>query len=161
MQFDWRKGTGFAGSIDAQTAGEHLEALREQAGEEGLTPDLIVADARNPESPLHAAFTWDVQKAAKARWRDEARQLVRAIVRKPESNDERERPIRAFISISDGWRRRYEPVDQVVTHQQMRSLMLSEAIKQFMALKRRYVHLAEFSELFAVVEDLAAAVSAK
>jgi hypothetical protein len=40
--------------------------------------DLIEA-ARNPEHPCHSNFTWDVEQAATERWRDQARELIRAV----------------------------------------------------------------------------------
>ncbi len=40
--------------------------------------DLIEA-ARHPLHPCHQCFTWDVDKAAEERWRDQARELIRAV----------------------------------------------------------------------------------
>ena len=44
-----------------------------------LTPDLVVAAARDKTSPLHAHFTWDIRKAAKERWLDQARALIKLV----------------------------------------------------------------------------------
>lgn len=38
--------------------------------------DLIEA-AKSPEHPCHGDFTWDIEKAAQERWRDQARYLIR------------------------------------------------------------------------------------
>ncbi len=38
--------------------------------------DLIDA-AKKPSHPCHGEFTWDVKQAAKERWRDQARKLIR------------------------------------------------------------------------------------
>lgn len=40
------------------------------------TSDLIDA-ARDPAHPCHADFTWDIQDAARERWHDQARALIR------------------------------------------------------------------------------------
>jgi len=40
--------------------------------------DLIEA-ARSPEHPCHDDFTWDIEKAAEERWRDQARKLIRQV----------------------------------------------------------------------------------
>lgn len=55
-----------------------LEEIAEQhAGR--LTPEAVVADARNPKSPLHEHFEWDTKKAAAQHWLDTARQLIRSV----------------------------------------------------------------------------------
>ena len=46
---------------------------------EGLTPAAIVADARSPDSPLHAEFDWNIEKAAQKHWEDRARELIQAV----------------------------------------------------------------------------------
>jgi hypothetical protein len=44
-----------------------------------LRPSDVVADARNPKSPLHDCFTWDVRKAAARYWVEQARELIVSI----------------------------------------------------------------------------------
>jgi hypothetical protein len=56
---------------------EYLIQLHELHGT--LTPDLVVEDAKRPDSPLHELFDWDVQRAAEAHWREVARQLIRNV----------------------------------------------------------------------------------
>lgn len=56
---------------------EYLIALHAKHGT--LTPDLVVADARRKDSPLHDLFEWDTKKAALAHWHDTARQLIRNV----------------------------------------------------------------------------------
>jgi hypothetical protein len=61
-----------------QSAHEYLVAMHERLGE-SLTPELVVKDARRPESPLFPLFDWDVEKAAEAHWHDVARSLIRNV----------------------------------------------------------------------------------
>lgn len=44
-----------------------------------LTPEIVVEDAKRPESPLHPLFEWDVGKAATAHWYEVARHLIRNV----------------------------------------------------------------------------------
>jgi hypothetical protein len=44
-----------------------------------ITPEQVVEDAKDPDSPLHAYFEWDVELAAKQRWLDQARTLIRSV----------------------------------------------------------------------------------
>jgi len=44
-----------------------------------LTPDMILHDARRPDSPLHHLFEWDNERAA-AEWRlEQARSVIRTV----------------------------------------------------------------------------------
>lgn len=57
---------------------KRLSALAKKAG--GLlTAEVVVEDARNPSSPLHAHFDWDNDVAAE-KWRlEQARRLIRSV----------------------------------------------------------------------------------
>lgn len=44
-----------------------------------ITPDMVVDDAMDPESPLHKYFDWDVQSAARKHWRATARGLIKKV----------------------------------------------------------------------------------
>ena len=56
---------------------EYLIALYREHGM--LTPEMVVADAANPESPLHAVIEQDDAKAAHQHRLDRARELIRGV----------------------------------------------------------------------------------
>jgi hypothetical protein len=58
---------------------EHIELIRQTTGE--LTPEGVLDDARNPNSPLHECFTWDDGVAAEAFRLIQAKAVVRVAVR--------------------------------------------------------------------------------
>ena len=60
-----------------KAARDRLRELEEKHGR--LTPDLVIKDARNPSSPLHSCFEWNVKKAALAYWREQARDLIASV----------------------------------------------------------------------------------
>jgi hypothetical protein len=55
-----------------------LIAMADKAGGV-LEPEKVVAAAKSPRSPLHAAFEWDDRQAAHLQRLDTARQLIRSI----------------------------------------------------------------------------------
>lgn len=57
---------------------ERLDQLS-KANRGRLTPAIVIADAKNPRSPLHGQFTWDIKKAAQQRWIEQARELIRSV----------------------------------------------------------------------------------
>ena len=44
-----------------------------------LEVDTVIEEAKNPESPLHSEFDWDVNQAAMEHWREQARRLIRSV----------------------------------------------------------------------------------
>jgi len=57
---------------------ERLERIA-AANDGRLTPDAVVADARNSNSPLHHLFEWDVDKAAEQHWLSTARKIISSV----------------------------------------------------------------------------------
>lgn len=98
--YAWREGVSFR--VDAQVAGEHIEALLEQH-EGAITPVQVVEDAKQPSSPIHGEFEWD-DAVAGEKWRlQTARQLVNnLVIVAVERDDKPEQPAtRAFVSVSN------------------------------------------------------------
>lgn len=58
---------------------EQIEHLRGLEKDGRLTPEAVVEDARDPGSPLHELFEWNVDKAAMKHWMDRARTLIRSV----------------------------------------------------------------------------------
>lgn len=56
---------------------EHINYLEQINGY--ITPDMLIADAKDPVSPLHNQFNWDVNEAAKAHWIETARKIIRSV----------------------------------------------------------------------------------
>ena len=77
------------------------EALMKIAERDGgkITPAAVIAEARNPKSVLHGAFTWDDTKAAR-KWRIfEAQNLIRRC-RVTIEQDGKEVETYAFVGLS-------------------------------------------------------------
>ena len=77
LSYRWKPGAIVR--ADANVVGAELERLTAQHG--GVTPRLLVEEARREDSPLHDAFdTWDVHLAAERHWEERARYILRNIV---------------------------------------------------------------------------------
>lgn len=55
----------------------HVRSLEDARG--GITPDVVVADAKRKDSPLHDLFEWDKGKAAAMHWIQQAREVIGAV----------------------------------------------------------------------------------
>lgn len=64
---------------------EQMKAIRERLadlelqGGGRLTPNAVLEDAKDPDSPLHDSFEWDDEKAAHAHRIEQARALITSV----------------------------------------------------------------------------------
>ncbi len=154
----FQKGARSAREV-AQVVGEHMEYLREQAGGK-LTPDVVLEDARNPNSPLAPYFEWDDTEAARQYRIQQARGLIRSVVvRYRPTPDAPPRTVRAFLSTSDNeGRSHYTPSIHVMTDEQMRARAIRKAWDELQAFRKRYEELSEFAGLFASLDEIEASL---
>jgi hypothetical protein len=44
-----------------------------------ITPEIVLEDARDPTSPLHDCYNWDINQAAHEHWIETSRRLIRGV----------------------------------------------------------------------------------
>jgi hypothetical protein len=160
MIYAWKPGTAIA-ALDAQTAGERLEAIRVTHGG-FLTPAQVVADARTDDSPLHPVFEWVDARAAE-RWREEqASYLIRhiTVVVERQGAEDDSPPIfaRAFVSVQfddpegDEPTQAYTAISVALQDGAMREQVVQRAYSELQAWRRRYADLKELAQVFEALD---------
>lgn len=137
----------------AKLVGEHLELLRQQCKGE-LTPQDVLADARNPNSPLHAYFEWDDSEAAEQYRLQQARGLIRAVVAVYVSDDKPAVRQKAYVHINEPSAPHYRETGHAMSVKSTRDIVLRQAWREFQAWRKRYRDLKEFSDLFDVADEV-------
>ena len=149
--YKWRPGSTF--KVDAQEAGEYLEELREQKEDEALTPTDVYEAAQDPDSPLHEEFEWDVEKAAKAHWRDRAGNLLRHLAVVRVWTEEASDGVPAFLSVNvTSGSRGYVSAEQVYASADYHEQVVEQALKMFKGLQARFGKLGELSDIWKAIE---------
>lgn len=153
--YEFSEGARFqSGAIgDPKIVGEHLELLRVQCNGE-LTPEDVVKDAENPNSPLHSFFEWKNSKAAHQYRLQQARGLIRTVVAVYVQDDKPAVRTRAYVHIPEGSTPHYRSADHAMSQKKTRDLVLDRALGELLAWKRRYRELKEFSNLFDEIDQL-------
>lgn len=146
-------------SPEAEVVGKRLEFLRQRCKGE-LTPQDVVDDARNNNSPLHSFFEWNNTKAAEAYRLQQARGLIRAVVAVYTSPDKPARRMKAYVHIPEPGAPHYRSVDHAMSQERTRDLVLRQAWREFQAWRRRYSELDEFAKLFETADHIAKKLSA-
>lgn len=152
MTYEWRAGHPVMPGVDAQRAGERIEALRKRNGG-NITPHLVVDDARSSRSALHKWFEWDDEAAAEAYRVAQARKLMGAIVVRIE---ERPLPMRAFVCVRDSEKegaKTYTSIHVAMEDEDLRKQLLNNALHELKSWRERYDELKQLAQIFAAVDE--------
>lgn len=132
-----------------------LLAVRTKRG--ALTPTILVNEARPTNHPLHTRFEWDDRVAGEAHRRQQARMLIATVVRYYPRTKGRDGSVREFHSIrgeATGLSS-YEPIDDIIADPVSTEILLRMMRQDWLTLKRRYDHFAEFRKM--VLDDMVGA----
>lgn len=156
LEYTWRDGARLqrGARVSAQLVGEHLEWLRVAASGE-LTPECVIAVARDPASALHSLFEWSETEAAHQYRLVQARALIRAVVVRYRNVPEAEtRAVVAFVNVKHPDRQYYTATAVALSDPERRVIVLRQAWDDFQALRKRYEDLTEFASLFAALDEI-------
>jgi hypothetical protein len=147
--YKWRPGSTF--KADAQEAGEFLEELREKNGGV-LTTTAVYEAAQDQDSPLHDDFEWDVEKAARAHWRERARDVMRhlAVVRIKTQKAPSGVPAFMSVNVTQG-KRGYVSADQVKSSADFREQVIDQALRLLNGLKSRFETIQELDGIWKAI----------
>lgn len=136
---------------DAQTAGEELDRIYRKHGQ--LDPKDIVDESRDTDAPLHGCFEWDDAVAAERYRMRQAGDIVRAIVTVPEGTGEQERQaVRAVVHVQGV----YLPFSVVFSDEEKMQELLTTALKDLAAFKKKYHDLAALAPVFSAIDEVSA-----
>lgn len=137
----------------AKLLGRMFDRLRQKHGK--LTAKIIVDEALADEkSPLRAYLTLNLAEAARKRWLDEARSLLRGVQVTIVGDTGPRQPVRAYVSVVTSNGRSYEPMMSVLSSDELRQQMLNQALVELRQFEARYRTLAELAEVFDAIIDV-------
>jgi len=156
VKYRWKKGTRLRS--DPQKIGEELEQIYQT--NQAVTPAAVTEFAKNnPDSLLGQCFEWDVQKAAEARWLDEARYVLRHIVMYAEV-DGQEKEVRAFwvVTVPDEDDEKpttvYRLITDIMDDEEQKAQLIRKARRELSQWQERYSNLREFAAIFSAIDSL-------
>lgn len=138
---------------DANVVGAHIEMLREKFRGE-LTPEDILDDAKNDNSPLHSFFEWSDSAAAHQHRLQQARGLIRSVVAVYVREDKPAVKTRAYVHVSQGETSHYREASHAMSQKATRDQVLQRALAELIGWQRRYKDLLEFAEFCDSIDQL-------
>ncbi len=152
----WTKGSRMSG--DAFGCYKELESIKRK-NKGVLKPNAIVDRAVNADNILHPIFTWDDSEAAVKFRAEQARKLVRSImVIRKDKKDTVSRPERMYTSVSSSpvketTNKVYVGIDEALSDPIMRDEVLSRAIREALAYRKKYAELSELAKVFTAIDE--------
>lgn len=137
---------------EASVVGAHIEMLREKFRGE-ITPEDILEDAKNDNSPLHSFFEWNDGDAAHQHRLQQARGLIRSVVAIYTHPDRPATRMKAYVHIPDK-EPHYREAGHAMSVKKTRDMVLQRAWSEFQQWRKRYESLKEFSDLFEVADEV-------
>jgi hypothetical protein len=157
-EYRFRKGSRLP--VDkAKGAGKRLAELHN--GNDEITPEIVLDDAKDRSSPLHGLFNWDNKTAAHQHRLWQARHLLRSvIVIYDVSPDRPPEEMHAYVKLTaleDEDRTPYYAMPRVLSDKDLRARLIAQALHEVEAWRMRYERLTELGEIFAAIDRLKAA----
>jgi len=121
-----------------------LELQRLAKVHDGLKPQQVVDEARDPSSPLHPHFEWDDTIAAEKHRLDQARQLIARCKFTITTPAKKEIKVRTFISTEQHGERSYKPVEIIASDDDLLKLALDEMKRDFERLEKKWASHREY-----------------
>lgn len=136
-----------------------LEALKQIAARDGglLRPAAVVEAARDVNSPLHNAFTWDDTEAARLYRLDQAQRLIRSF--KIEIDDGKKKfsaPVFINVSVDRTCGKEDNPyrlAEDVAKDEDLMEVAENDALEQLRGIRSRYGHLKRLHRIWSAIDD--------
>jgi len=140
--------TAGGGASGAGTLSALLEDVRLKYG--SLVPATVVAEAREPGSPLHSHFTWDEHANSEKYLLIRAAELIRRVqIRYVSPVDGEERSVRAYFPVRSGTVSAYVPTEEILSDPIQKALLLRQMKREWKEFEGRWKHMVEFADLIA------------
>lgn len=143
--------------VPAQQAGEYMSQLSQTEG--GLTAKRLLDESRDENALMHPCFEWDDAVAAEGYRLQQSRRIINTIV--CEVIDETGKEItdkntRAFVSTSSKEHSEtgvFHPITHALSNEDMRMVVLNNALMELEAFTAKYKHLQELSEVIDAIDN--------
>lgn len=148
MVYEWKTASYI--KADANVAGKQCEELEKTVG---LTAKNLLDANRDENAPLHNEFEWRDDIAAERYRENQARHIIACLcVRAETTTGEQSEPVRAFLKTAPEFE--YQSLNVILQSADSHVAMLSMALRELEAFRKKYKMLSELKPLFGMIEDM-------
>jgi len=140
-QYEWKRRP--SGAPKAAVAGRYIQGLNRR--HKGVSAEVLVAESRAADSPLHGCFEWNNRKAAGEYRKEQARLILRSLVIVvQESDDAKPIKVNAFVSFDD--QPEYVTIQSVIADEDLDRKYKIALLAELNSTKRKCAQYEEFTE---------------
>lgn len=151
-KFAWKAGRHYP--VSAQDFGEWIDTLPDRR------PETLIRAARDPKAAGHKLFEWDSTRAAQEFRLIQARVIYGSLVVDVVIYDRKKpKTIQAQAIMRSSRLGEYDDVDVAMSDPPKREFILTQALAELSATKRRYAHLSELAVVFSAIDRISKRVS--
>ena len=157
-KYSYRRGFNF--KVPAQVVGETLEGLA-QSGE--LTSKRFLDVSRPESAPTHNMFEWDDSVAAERYRLQQATVAINSvevqIVNEATASVISQAAFVNVVSKAPARTGSFTPIEVALSDENMRNVLLENALNELKAFRRKYSQLSELADVFFEIKKIEQAVS--
>jgi len=142
--------------LDPQIIGERIEFLLSTHGDK-LTPEVLVQDAQNAESPLNPIFAEHVSSKAHKWDLNIARNVMsslRVIFVNSSGDEDTKYALMSVRNEDDGRKREYRHINMVESDDKVRESVTRDVISQLKSINNRYSYLKSITPLTRAIDEM-------
>jgi outer membrane lipopolysaccharide assembly protein LptE/RlpB len=154
--YSWVPGARIGRDLDVASVGTELENLIAENHQQ-LPAEKVVERAQDPLNPLHNAFTWDDGEAAHLQRISEANHLLRSVRVTIVDSKQREVTMRMTVTRehpNQPNKFNYTTTEYALSKADLRAEVLGQALRELIAIRRKYAELSELSQVFSVIDRI-------
>ena len=142
--------------VDAQIAGETIEALKSELGKDYIEAEDLLNASRAENAPLHSCFEWDDTIAAEKYRLNQAGDIIRNITVKIVDSSEKPQVVRAFVNVKPrNEKGEFVSIQTAMIKDEYRDQVLRNALNELQNFKRKYQSYTELRAVFKAIDEVA------
>ena len=146
--------------VDAQIAGETIEALKSELGKDYIEAEDLLNASRAENAPLHSCFEWDDTIAAEKYRLNQAGDIIRNITVKIIDASEKPQVVRALVNVSpQNEKGKYVSIQTAMVKGEYRDQVLKNALIELQNFKHKYQSYSELATIFKAIDEFADTVN--
>lgn len=156
MVYKWS--TGIFASVDANDAGKEFDRIEKKCGE--LTSRNLLNESKSDKALFHNLFEWDDAVAGEKYRLHQASQIICALISSPSEEELQESNRRAYVNIETNRNNgafstgRYMAIETAMADEEMRNIVLRDAMRELAVYQSKYEHLEELAKIFEAADEV-------
>lgn len=152
MVYKWS--VGVFDKVDPNVAGAEFSRIEHKYGE--VTCEKLVDESRKKDAVLHDLFEWDDKVAGELYRKNQATKIICSLIKVPADEELKGSKTRAYVNVQTSEditsKGRFVSIDSAMSDEEMRGIVLKNALRELISFKIKYKTLNELAKIFEAID---------